>query len=67
MSASLSLQFYKEIKPTIDMSIYLEKLTNVKHRRAIVKIRLSSHNLNIELGRHRQTERNNRKCFFFVI
>ena len=64
MSASSSLQFYKEIKPTIDMSIYLEKLTNVKHRRAISKIRLSSQNLNIELGRHRQIERNNRKCTF---
>ena len=64
VSASSSLQFYKEIKPTIDMSIYLEKLTNVKHRRAIAKIRLSSHNLNMELGRHRQIERNNRKCIF---
>ena len=61
---SSALQFYREIKPTIDISIYLEKLTNVKHRNAISKIRLSSHNLNIELGRHRQIERNNRTCPF---
>ena len=41
VSASSSLQCYREIKPTvtIDISIYLEKLTNVKHMTAISKIR----------------------------
>ena len=64
VSLSTSLQLYKEIKSTIDICSYLNKLTNIKYRKAISKIRLSSHNLNIEIGRHRQIERNNRKCPF---
>ena len=64
VSISSSLQLYKEIKFTIDICSYLDKLTNIKYRKAISKIRLSSHNLNIEIGRHRQIERNDRKCPF---
>ena len=48
MSHSSSLQLYKEIKSTIELSSYLGKLTNIKYRKAISKIRLSSHNLNIQ-------------------
>ena len=58
VSLSTSLQLYKEIKSTIDICSYLNKLTNINYRKAISKIRLSSHNLNIEIGRHRQIERN---------
>ena len=64
VSISSFLQLYKEIKSTIDICIYLEKLTNIKYRKAISKIRLSSHYLNIEIGRHRQIERNDRTCPF---
>ena len=64
LSMSSSLQFYRAIKPVINISTYLEKIVNVKYRKAISKIRLSSHNLHIETGRHRQTERNYRKCLF---
>ena len=64
VSISSSLQLYKEIKFTIDICSYLDKLTNIKYRKAIYKLRLSSHNLNIEIGRHRQIERNDRKCPF---
>ena len=49
---------------TIDICSYLDKLTNIKYRKTISKIRLSLHNLNIEIGRHRQIERNDRKCPF---
>ena len=49
---------YNEIKSTIDICSYLNKLTNIKYRKAISKIKLSSHNLNIEIGRDRQIERN---------
>ncbi len=39
-----------------------EKIQNRKLRNIIAKLRLSSHQLNIETGRHRNIERNNRKC-----
>ena len=66
VSISSSLQLYKEIKYTIDICSYLNKLTNIKYRKTISKIRLSSLNLNIKIhvGTHRQTERNVRKCSF---
>ena len=59
---STSLNLYKEIKTTVVRSPYLTLLENSKHRNIIAKIRLSSHNLLIETGRHRQIERVNRKC-----
>ncbi|MCG8049040.1 MAG: hypothetical protein N0E48_26130, partial [Candidatus Thiodiazotropha endolucinida] len=64
LSMSSSLGWYKKLKPSITISTYLEKLVNVKHRRAITKLRLSSHNLLIETGRHRQIERADRKCVY---
>ena len=66
VSISSSLQLYREIKYTIDICSYLNKLTNISYRKTISKIRLSSLNLNIEIhvGRRRQIERNVRKCSF---
>ena len=59
---SSSLEFYKEICPTICTATYLHKIVNIRYRRALSKIRLSSYDLQIELGRHRGVERSERKC-----
>lgn len=51
---SCSLQLFKQIRATISLLSYLEKLANVEYRKAISKIRLSSHNRHTEMGRHKQ-------------
>ena len=58
-----SLTLYREIKSTFEISPYLLKMKNRKYRNAIAKVRLSSHQLAIEKGRHANIERNERKCF----
>ena len=63
ISLSSSLYVYREFSSGICMSSYLEKLDNKKkYRKALSKIRLSSHDLNIKTGRHRHIERSERKC-----
>ena len=59
---SSSLYIYKEIKQTFEISPYLFVLNNKKLRNTIAKLRLSSHQLNIEIGRHRNIVRADRKC-----
>ena len=59
---SSSLEFYKEICPTICTATYLHKIVNIRYRRALSKIRVASYDLQIELGRHRGIERSERKC-----
>ena len=65
MNQSESLTLYKEFKQSFEMSPYLIILQNRELKRAISKLRLSSHSLNIETGRHRRIgriDRSNRKC-----
>ncbi|MEW8545252.1 MAG: hypothetical protein AB2693_17140, partial [Candidatus Thiodiazotropha sp.] len=62
LSLSTSSLLYKEMKQSFEMSPYLLIVRNKKYRNAIAKIRLSSHQLNIETGRHTNIERSNRKC-----
>ena len=62
LNQSQSLTMYKEVKRTFEMSSYLIKMQNRKFRNALAKLRLSSHSLNIETGRHRNIDRSNRKC-----
>lgn len=50
------------MKETFEISPYLLTVNNKKFRNAIAKLRLSSHQLNIETGRHRNIERLDRKC-----
>ena len=57
-----SLYFYKEIKSTFQMSPYITLLQNIKYRNILAKLRLSSHNLQIESGRHLKIPRPDRKC-----
>ena len=57
-----SLMLYREIKNVFEISEYLLQIKNRKYRQILSKIRLSSHQLAIEKGRHINIERNQRKC-----
>jgi len=49
---NLSLYLFREFKTDFERSAYLNQLHNIKHRHILAKLRLSSHKLNIEIGRH---------------
>jgi len=46
------LCFYSILKTDVSKSHYLEQVKNLKHRRAVAKLRSGSHSLRIESGRH---------------
>ena len=46
------LCFYSIFKTDVSKSHYLEQVKNLKHRRAVAKLRPGNHNLRIESGRH---------------
>ena len=53
---------YREIKNVFAISKYLLQIKNRKYRQILSRIRLSSHQLAIEKGRHIKIIRNQRKC-----
>ena len=55
------LAFYREIKEDFKIENYLH-IANFENRRAIAKIRCSSHSLEIEKGRHKNIPRTERIC-----
>lgn len=57
-----SMSLYREISETLELAPYTIKLHNRKQRNAMAKLRLSSHCLLIETGRHNGITRENRKC-----
>ena len=57
-----SMRLYKQIKTTIERSTYLDILEAPKYRKVISQLRLSSHKLAIETGRHNKISLNGRKC-----
>ena len=59
---SSSLVMYREMKTIFEISPYLLIVRSKKFRIAIAKLRLASHHLNIEIGRHRNIERLEQKC-----
>ena len=61
---SSSLPLFKELDNNTEIAPYLKLLFNEKYRTALAKIRLSSHSLAIETGRHNGILRENRKCTF---
>ena len=61
--SSSSLSLFKELNTTYEIAPYLKLLCLDKHRAALAKLRLSSHSLAIETGRHSCIPRENRKCF----
>ena len=60
--SSSSLSLFKELNTTYEIAPYLKLLCLDKRRAALAKLRLSSHSLAIETGRHSGIPRENRKC-----
>ena len=56
------LPTYATFKLTFHIEPYQLLLKNVKEVSALARFRLSSHSLQIELGRHNNTPINNRLC-----
>ena len=59
-----SLVLYRNIKSSFTRSDYLDIMKIPKFRNVLAKFRLSSHELNVEQGRYRNIQRNERKCSF---
>ena len=57
-----SLSLFKELNTTYEAAPYLKLLCNGKYRKTPAKLRLSSHSLAIESGRHNGIPRERRKC-----
>ena len=55
---------YCKYKTEFEMELYQTQVTNTGHRRALTKLRLSDHKLEIENGRHIRPKinRENRTC-----
>ena len=64
LNVCTSMVLYRELCQSFELSPYLISLNNSKHRFSLTKLRLSSHQLFIETGRHTGVDRRNRKCFF---
>ena len=64
LESNYSMTLYREINSTFELQSYLLKIHNSKRRQALSKLRLLSHGLLIETGRHIGIERQNRKCAF---
>ena len=58
------LNYYSSFKTTPGTEMYLSKVSNIKHRIALSRLRLSCHKLNIEIGRYTQVPRPERFCPF---
>lgn len=62
MKGCSRLKFYSTFNNTYEIQPYLVKITNVKERNALSKLRTSTHSLRIETGRHNSIPRQNRLC-----
>ena len=59
------LDFYSQVKTEFGYSPYLSKGINQRERRALVKLRISAHNLPVETGRYNDDNgRDKRICPF---
>ena len=59
------LSTYCRFKHTFVLEIYLDFILEKKYRIALCQFRISAHNLAIEIGRHQNIPRDNRKCNFY--
>ena len=56
------LQFYSKITKRYELQSYLIHITDINHRKALAKLRTSTHSLKIETGRHKGISREDRIC-----
>ena len=59
---SSKLYYYAKFKNVFGYEDYLDKLTNITLRKYLTRFRVSSHNLEIEVGRYHGIDRENRTC-----
>jgi hypothetical protein len=62
VGSAVKLDIYTLFKQVHQYKFYLSSVLHIKFRTALVKFRVSSHNLLIETGRYDTVERNNRIC-----
>ena len=55
---------YQHLIDNFTLQYYLRKPIEPIYKRYITRFRISSHNLLIEMGRHRNVQRRNRTCQF---
>ena len=70
MSDLLQITRHKEIPLKIMINLFdsfVAKMTITTYRNAVAKLRLSAHNLLIEIGRHRNIIRNERICLLCTL
>ncbi len=62
INSNKKLELYSKYKTEIKYEPYLDNIKSIKLRRQLTKLRISDHKLEIETGRHKGIERNNRIC-----
>ena len=60
------LRTYSMVKSMIGFENFLNNITNLNHRKSLSKLRLSSHKLMIEIGRHKRIVAKERFCPFCI-
>ena len=56
------MHIFSNIKTAFIFEDYISIIKNSKHRQIFAQIRISAHNLKIEVGRHQGVPRENRLC-----
>jgi hypothetical protein len=62
LNKSEKLLYYKHIKRPYTTATYLNTVKNANFRRALTKIRICAHRLEIETGRYHKTAQHDRLC-----
>ena len=62
LTDSSKIYLYSKIKSEFKIENYLTDMPNFKTRQLLTKFRVSDHNLEIEVGRYKNTPRNERHC-----
>ena len=62
IEVSTRLDYYRQFKTSFIQESYLGVIKNDTYRKALARFRCSSHNLEIETGRHRNIARSDRIC-----
>ena len=56
------LRTFKKFKTNLNFQEYLNDISNIKHRQAVTKLRISSHRLPVESGRYNNNPFDKRTC-----
>ena len=56
------LRTFKKFKTNLNFEEYLNEISNIKHRQAVTKLRISSHRLPVESVRYNNIPFNERTC-----